>query len=123
MTSCACGTDGSYTLAEPQIALVLRATRAVAQRVGIPLDSPFRNFAGFRSYWNREGASGPGGWQARRDLLDQLFMDAFRRLEDLETHPRRPELPQASLAALREPAAIHEQLGRTSARSPTIRHL
>ena len=55
------GTDGSNTLGEPQITLVLRALQAVCSRIGIKLEIPFRNFSGFRSYWLRRGASGAGG--------------------------------------------------------------
>ena len=63
------GTDGSNELDDKQIALVIRALEAVTWRLGIPIKPPFRNFTTFRSYWIREGASGHGGWQARRDIV------------------------------------------------------
>lgn len=106
------GTDGSITLSEPQITLVLRALQAVCSRVGIKLEVPFRNFSGFRSYWVRRGASGEGGWQARRDLLDELFNQAFQRLERTQSQPIGPRLEESSLVGLTNPVAIQEQLVR-----------
>jgi hypothetical protein len=106
------GTDGSNTLSEPQITLVLRALRAVCSRIGINIEIPFRNFSGFRSYWMRRGASGPGGWQARRDLVDQLFEQAFTVLERMEMPSRGPRLEESSLVGLTDPVAIQEHLNR-----------
>lgn len=104
------GTDSSNELEDPQIRLVLRALRATAARVGVTIEIPFRDFSGFRSYWNRN--DGHGSWQARRDMLDAIFGDAFVKLEDLDTHPRGPDLPVQSLANLRDPAAILDNLAR-----------
>jgi hypothetical protein len=106
------GTDGSNTLGEPQITLVLRALQAVCSRIGIKLEIPFRNFSGFRSYWMRRGASGAGGWQARRDLIDELFNHAFQSLERMEAQPHGPRLEESSLVALTNPVAIQEHLLR-----------
>lgn len=95
-----------------RLGLALQALEAVIWRLlGIPLNPPFRNFTTFRSYWIREGASGHGGWQARRDIVEGL-LDPFR--QEL-TRQRRSGIPQISvalIATLRDPAAIREQLGR-----------
>lgn len=74
------------------------------------IDVPFRDFGGFRSYWNRN--DGHGSWQARRDMLDAIFGDAISKLEDLEAAPRSPGLPEPSLRTLRDPTAILDNLGR-----------
>ncbi|AOT05769.1 hypothetical protein ASPU41_20175 (plasmid) [Arthrobacter sp. U41] len=106
------GTDGTNKLSEPQITLVLRSLRAVCSRIGINLEIPFRDFSGFRSYWMRRGASGSGGWQARRDLVHELFGEVFRKLETMEMQPRGPRLEESSLAGLTDPGVIQEHLDR-----------
>lgn len=106
------GTDGTNTLSEPQITLVLRGLRAACSRIGINLEIPFRDFSGFRSYWMRRGASGSEGWQARRDLVNELFSEVFQALETMEMQPRGPRLEESSLAGLTDPAVIQEHLDR-----------
>lgn len=106
------GTHGSNTLSEPQITLILRALGAVCSRIGINVEIPFRNFSGFRSYWMRRGASGAGGWQARRDLVDELLNHAFQALERMEMRPQGPRLEESSLVGLTDPVAIQEHLHR-----------
>jgi hypothetical protein len=95
-----------------RLRVALQALEAIIWRLlGMPLNPPFRNFTTFRSYWIREGASGHGGWQARRDIVEGL-LDPFR--QEL-TRQRRSGIPQISvalIATLRDPAAIREQLGR-----------
>jgi hypothetical protein len=104
------GTDGKEELTDTQMRLVLRALRATAARVGVPIEVPFRDFSGFRSYWNRN--DGHGSWAARRSMVDKFFGEAFDKLEDLEARGRSPELPPASLANLSDPAAILDNLDR-----------
>ena len=106
------GTHGQCELDDKQIALVLRALRAVAGRAGVEIKVPFRNFSTFHSYWSRQGASGSGGWAARRAIVHDLFADAFEKLENLALLPRAPRLPKRSLKDLRDPTAILEQLQR-----------
>lgn len=67
-----------------QIATAQRALRATLARHGINLNLPWRDFTGFRSYWINRGASGTGGWQARRDILNKFFGPVFRELDRLE---------------------------------------
>jgi hypothetical protein len=108
----ACGTKGNNELSDKEVGLVIQALEAVVWRLfGMPLNLPFRNFTTFRSYWISEGAAGPGGWQARRDIVEGL-LDPIR--QEL-TRQRRSGIPQISeelIATLRDPAAIREQLGR-----------
>lgn len=68
------GTDGSNQLDDRQMALSIRSLEAVIWRLlGMPLNLPFRNFTTFRSYWMQAGASGHGGWQARRDIIEGSY--------------------------------------------------
>ena len=75
----------------------------------MPVALPFRDFTRFRSNWTRNDAH--GSWQARRDIIEGLLEPPRRRLAALES-AARPELPEASIASLRDPAAIQEQLNR-----------
>jgi hypothetical protein len=106
------GTGGGEKLTDEQLALAIRALQAVARRVGRPLELPFRNFTTFRSYWSRNGASGSGGWQARRDIIEGLLEPVRRELIRLEESPVRPQIREEAIANLRDPAAIQEQLAR-----------
>jgi hypothetical protein len=79
------GTDGSERTNEREMRLMIRTSLAVAKRVGVLFDLPFRDYKGFRSYWLAN--DGYGSWQARRNLLGKLFDDAhlqMARLEDAE---------------------------------------
>jgi hypothetical protein len=71
-------------LDDSQIALALRALRAVLGRLGVAFDPPFRDFAGFRDYWTSQGLTGGGSWARRREYLRQLFDPVFNRLDELE---------------------------------------
>jgi len=78
------GTNGVTKLNDEEIALVLRALRAVVGRLQVTFDPPFRNFGGFRGYWSGQGMSGAGGWGMRRAYLTSLFNPVFAQLERLE---------------------------------------
>jgi hypothetical protein len=71
-------------LDDSQIALALRALRAVLGRLGVAFDPPFRDFLGFRDYWTSQGLTGGGSWARRREYLRQLFDPVFNRLDELE---------------------------------------
>lgn len=79
-------------------------------RVGVPLKVPFRDFTRFRSYWMRNGAR--GSWQARRDILDELFEPARAKLVQIEARPLDARLSAESLADPKDPSAILEHLQR-----------
>lgn len=106
------GTGGGQRLTNRQVALVIRTLEAVTERAGAALRLPFRDFTRFRSYWIRRGASGGGGWQARRDILEELFEPIRQRLQQLEDERRRPLLPDESLANLTDPSAVRQHLRR-----------
>ncbi|HEU5156128.1 MAG TPA: hypothetical protein VFU43_03970 [Streptosporangiaceae bacterium] len=76
------GTDGSQTLQDDEISAAILALGAVLRRVTVPFALPFRNFTTFRSYWIKNGCS--NSWQARRDMLDEIFEPLYLRLVRLE---------------------------------------
>jgi hypothetical protein len=68
------GTVGGEEMSDAQMRTALLALRAVVERLEISgFDVPFRDFTTFRSWWIRNGARGTGGWQARRNLLAEIF--------------------------------------------------
>lgn len=78
------GTGGAEITQEDSV-LVVRALKAVLTRLGITtFDPPFRDFNTFYKHWRSEGASGPGGWQARRDILDKYFEPLHKLLDERE---------------------------------------
>jgi hypothetical protein len=87
------GTSGGTRLDEEQIALAQRVLTATLSRVGITLDFPWRNFTTFRSHWNRNGCS--GSWQARRDLLEDIFGPVQSELDRQEEAQFRAVLAEA----------------------------
>ena len=100
------GTEGGPRLSDQEMRHALLALRALVDRLGVTgVKIPFRDFQTFRSYWIRRGASGAGGWQARRDLLDELFDPLHEQLAAQET--------RALTSHLVEPASPHSQTGWT----------
>jgi hypothetical protein len=78
------GTSGGEVLSDEDMRMALQALRALAERLGVAgFDPPFRDFTNFRSWWIRNGAK--GSWQARRDVLEQLFDPLHDSLADLES--------------------------------------
>lgn len=100
------GTGGGERLTDSQIATAIQALEAVSRRLGTPLELPFRDFTWFRSYWIRRGASGAGGWQARRDLIEELLEPTRKQLLRLEETPGDH--------ATRHSSASHDQRRRDS---------
>lgn len=95
------GTGGGQTLDDGEIEQAQRSLRAVLERLSIPLEIPWRNFKGFHTYWTSNDAY--GSYQARRQILDDLFnpvQDELERQENAEF--------QSSLA---EGTSPHDKLG------------
>ncbi|MCB5291511.1 hypothetical protein [Arthrobacter sp. SO3] len=67
---------------EDDSARALLALRQVLKRLRIEFNPPFRDFRTFRQFWIRSGAS--NSYQARRDLLNELFDNIHERLVELE---------------------------------------
>ncbi len=76
------GTAGGQTLDDGEIATVLRTLRAVLRRLAVDFDLPYRNFTTFRTYWIKN--DGGGSWQARREMLADVFEPMHQRLLRLE---------------------------------------
>jgi Abortive infection C-terminus len=112
------GTGGGGQLADREIAGAIRALEAACRRLGITLDLPFRDFTRFRSYWIQQGASGGGGWQARRDIIEELLGPTRQHVRHLEEEPLQAALSAPIIAALKDPAAIQEALGRIQRAAP-----
>lgn len=111
------GTSGS-DLSDEQSIRLIRSLEAVTRRLGIPVNLPFRSFSTFRSDWIRKGASGTGGWEARRGLIADLFDPARKRLADL-TEGAGPQVGEQLIASLRDPSAIRENLRRLQGTAET----
>ena len=106
------GTNGSE-LGNAEARKLLTTLKAVLARVGIRnVEFGFRDFDSFRSYWIRKGASGSGGWQARRDLLTDLFDPIHDRLESLVAGGVAPKVTEEALSTLDDPGAIRDHLDR-----------
>ncbi|ALM19078.1 hypothetical protein [Mycobacteroides abscessus] len=76
------GTGGGNTLDDKQLTLAQRALTETLSRIGITLTFPWRDFTAFKSHWVRNGCS--GSWQARRDLLENLFAPVQAELDRQE---------------------------------------
>lgn len=75
------GTRGDAVLSNEGARSALFALRAVLGRLGVEFKPPFSDFERFRSYWLKNGAH--GSWQARRDILEELFEPVHDRLAEL----------------------------------------
>lgn len=95
------GTGGGQTLDDSEIEQAQRSLRAVLERLSVPLDIPWRNFKGFRTYWTSNDAY--GSYQARRQILDDLFNPVQNELERQENAEFR--------ASLAEATSPHDKLG------------
>lgn len=71
----ASGTTGDSRIGDANMRTAVRALERTASRAGFEFRLPFRDHATWRSYWIRKGAS--GSWQARRDLLSDLFDETY----------------------------------------------
>ena len=89
------GTDGATDFSGEDSRVALQALKMALERRGHDLKLPWRDFASFRSYWIRVGASGTGGWQARRELLSEHFDPILEALEEAEEEQFRAELAEA----------------------------
>ena len=76
------GTDGSQRTDGQGIRLILRTNRQLLKRLGIVLELPFSDYRTFRTHWVAN--DGYGSWQARRDILNELFEPLHLELAQLE---------------------------------------
>lgn len=76
------GTGGGNSLDDQELTLAQRTLVATLSRIGITLSFPWRDFSTFKAHWLRNGCS--GSWQARRDLLNELFAPVQAELDRQE---------------------------------------
>lgn len=74
----ASGTRGAERLTDEDMRLTVRALERASGRAGVEVKLPFRDHTAWRSYWVRKGAK--GSWQARRNLLSEIFDEPYARL-------------------------------------------
>lgn len=72
------GTAGNEALSDADMRTATRTLAAVTKRCGHPFILPFRDHAGWKTWWVRNGAH--GSWQARRVLLSDLFDEITAKL-------------------------------------------
>lgn len=78
------GTSGAE-ISQDESIILMRALNAILARLGVTTFSPpFRDFNTFYKHWRREGAVGGGGWQARRDIIDEYFDPLHQLLDERE---------------------------------------
>ena len=76
------GTDNKQRTDERCIRLILRTSRQLSKRLGLVLDLPFSDYRTFRTHWVANDAV--GSWQARRDILNELFEPLHLQLAERE---------------------------------------
>lgn len=77
------GTSGSALTSEHSV-LFTRALLRVLKRLGVDtFEIPFRDFDSFRKHWRLNG--GHGIWQARRDMVDDIFEPLHELLDQRES--------------------------------------
>jgi hypothetical protein len=97
------GTSGDQRISDMEMRSAVRALERTSARAGHEFKLPFRDHASWRSYWIRKNASGPGGWQARRDLLSDLFDGPYAAMMAAQD--------RVLGSTLMEAASEHDRLG------------
>lgn len=101
------GTGGGEKLSDDDIAIAIRSLMAVTKRLGVEFEPPYRNYTSFKSYWLRNDGYGP--WQARREILAQIFDPLYLRLVRLEEGTFQAQLePISPRASVGWPAVDEE---------------
>lgn len=72
------GTTGGQLLSDDEMRVAVRALERVSARAGHEFKLPFRDHTSWRGWWIRNGAQ--GNWQARRDLLSDLFDGPYAKI-------------------------------------------
>ena len=97
----ASGTSGSQRLDDGDLRLAIRTLEQVTARCGQPFKLPFRDHSSWRTWWNKNGAY--GSWQARRELLSNLF--------DIPTASLMAAQDRVLDSTLAEAVSHHDQVG------------
>lgn len=95
------GTGGTPSISDEDMRVAIRALQRVSARAGHEFKLPFRDHSGWHGWWVRNGAH--GNYQARRDLLGDLFDEPYAVLMS--------EQDRALDATLAEAVSPRERLG------------
>jgi hypothetical protein len=95
------GTGGGEVLPDTDMRTAIRTLEVVTARCGQHFKLPFRDHTRWKTWWVRNGAY--GSWQARRELLSDLFDGASATLM-----ASQDRLLSSTLA---DSVSPHEQLG------------
>lgn len=95
------GTGGGESLSNEEMRVAIRTLRAVTTRCGEAFKLPFRDHSSWKAYWLKN--EGYGSWQARRELLSDLFDEFTARLEAMQD--------ESTASALADSISPHELLG------------
>lgn len=97
------GTDGTANVGDDESRIILRALKKMLKRHGLTFDPPWHDYNSFKSHWVSVGASGSGGWQARRTIIGQHLDPIIEALENAEDDQIRSDLV--------EPVSPHSNTG------------
>lgn len=95
------GTGGGEVLSDEEMRVAIRTLQAVTARCGESFKLPFRDHTGWKAYWLRN--NGYGSWQARRELLSELFDEPTAGLEAMQD--------KSTAAILADSISPREQFG------------
>ena len=98
------GTSHDERMNDEEVVLAVKAHRAVLSRLGQePPQLPFRHHSGFYDYWRKNDMSGGGGWQARRECIEDLLgptREALEELQEIEYEQRFKNGPRGTFKNL-----------------------
>lgn len=97
------GTENNPRISVHESRAVMAALGAVLKRLGVDFRPPFFDFDGFYSYWKNN--NGSNSWQARRQMLSELFDPLHEQLADLEAG--------TVASTLADPVTSHPRTGWT----------
>lgn len=89
------GTSGDSRISDVDMRLAVRALERTSSHAGHSFCPPFRDHGAWKAYWVRKGASGTGGWQARRDLLSDVFDPPYAAMMGAQDRALDSTLPEA----------------------------
>lgn len=114
------GTGKDPRLSDTQMRLAIRTLNQVMARAGQDFSLPFRDHASWKEWWLRQGAK--NSYQARRDLLHDLFNAAMENIETAEA----PALFSASPTPTPTPTESHLTASATDQHRdelPVVQHI
>lgn len=107
------GTGGGERLTGPEARLALRSLRAVAARLDITVEVPWRDFDSFRAHWLSN--DGYGSWAARRQMVAKAFDPVLTGIYARQDLGPSGEIASPAMDALPSSEAIKEHLKRLAA--------